>query len=428
MIRHIARFARGSVVAAALPFVFAGAARVAGAQAASPDHRWDAWLGCWEPTGNPSAEVPLLCVTPLPLASAVEVATVSKGAVVSRDTIDAGGAARHVDAQGCSGTQRGEWSADARRVFLHADVTCGGGIHRTSNGILSIAPLGEWLDIETVSVSGNTAVHATHYRDATATRNDIPADLLAAATARRMAVNTGRTALGGALDVASIAEAVKRTDTLAVQAWIVERGARFTNLDAQQLVTLAEAGVPGSITDVMVGFSYPEHFALERQQLGGGSGYGLSALDSMRIAGDYLRDRCAFSSISIWSTLYDPTCDLGYRVRGYGGYYGYLYGSNYGYYGSPYLYSGYYSPFYAGFYSGPIVIVRGQEQPHGQVVKGHGYTCPSCATGSSGSSRAPGASTSTTGSSAGSSSGGSSSGGSSGGGSSGRTAHPRPPA
>jgi hypothetical protein len=111
----------------------------------------------------------------------------------------------------------------------------------------------------------------------------------------------------------------------------------------------------------------------------------------------------------------------GYGAYGYGPYgygyspYGYGYSSGGGYYG------GYYSP--------PIIIVNGSQAPapHGQVVKGRGYTqTPPSSSGSerpASPSYSPPSSTSSSPSPAPSSSGSSSSGSSS----SGRTAQPRNP-
>lgn len=410
-------------------------------QASNQNLRWQAWFGCWRASDvPPDAESgPFVCVKPTTQASAVEVAVVDSGRVTTRDTLDASGVDRPVDKQGCTGTQRGEWSADTYRVFLHANLKCEGGLTRTSNTIIGITPTGDWLNVQSVTAFGNTVVRSVHYTDANSAKG-LPAEFTAPATERAAAVSTARVAASGSLTVPSVHEAVVRTDTAAVQAWIVQRGVRF-NLDADKLVMLADAGVPSSVIDVMIGVSYPERFALNSAKISGPAGSDLTDPSMVGLYGARSRADCLTRVSALYLPLmYDPCFDP-YGYFGYGryGYDDYLYGYGYGYsrlfgYGyNPYL-GGYYS---GGYYSAPVVIVRGSEQEqHGRVVNGRGYTRGSSTSASSGSSRSTGGSASASSGSSGSSSSGSSSSGSSSAGSSsagssssggGRTAHPRPP-
>ena len=345
------------------------------------DARWQPWLGCWQPSEAPaviSARVTTVCVAPTNSASAVQVTILEDTVVTMRDTVDASGVARRVDREGCSGTETGAWSADNRRVFLHTNLKCGTGLARIGNSIVAMTPSGEWLTVQTMTVGAGSGVRAVRYRDAGSLKTlsrELPyAD-------PHLAVVSARANAGAALDVAAVVEAVKRTDTAAVQAWIVARGTKF-NLSAQQLVALADAGVPGSVTDVMIGVSYPERFALESPPRPVGDGHGATVDDGL------------------YNSPYYPP---------------YSYYPRYGYYG----YGAY------GYNAAPVVIVRGSDEPHGKVVKGHGYS-----QGSSGSSASPSSSSKSSGSSgsgSSSGSGGSSSGGSSSSSSGGRTAHTRPP-
>lgn len=419
-----------------------------GAQATQPttqNLRWQAWFGCWRGSDvQPSENGPFVCVRPTAEPSAVEVAVVDSGRVTNRDTLDASGAERPVDKQGCKGTQRGDWSADTYRVFLHAKLECEGGLSRTSNTIVGITPTGEWLNVQSVTAFGTTVVRSVHYTDANDAKG-LPAEFSSAAAERAGAISTARVAASGALTVPSVREAVVRTDTAAVQAWIAQRGVRF-NLDAGKLVQLADAGVPSSVIDVMIGVSYPEHFALNSTQLGAPSASDLGDANMGGLYGDRSRADCLARMTTLFLPLmYDPCMDF-YGRLGYDrfGYDDYLYRYGYGF--SPLFGYGYgygYNPYLGGYYSAPVVIVRGSDEPHGRVVNGRGYTRGS-ATASGGSSRSTGrsssassgsssasssgssssGSSSTGSSSAGASSSGSSSSGSSGGG---RTAHPRPP-
>lgn len=441
MTNRIMQLAGTTTLAAALSF---STAIAAGAQQGDP--RWQAWVGCWQPAVNglAAAGSTTLCVSPLRSGAAIEVATIDSGIVKTRDTIDASGTLRTIDKDGCKGTEQGEWSNDARRVFRHVELTCNGGLKRVANTITSITPAGEWLDVQSVNVNGATAVRASHYfAVGAAATPSLPTEFKNVGADMGLAVASARTSAAAALNIESLVEAVHSTDTLAVQSWIIERGAAFTNLDNKMLVRLADAGVPAAVTDVMIGASYPDHFALKAAPTTGYDGF--SAVDSARIAN---RARCEYGIAAMWSALYEPDCGSlysQYRSR-YGSRYGYndfLYGYgspysllNYGYpyYGSSLAYGG----IYGGYYGAPTVIVKGNEPaPHGRVVNGRGYSCASCSTTSSGTSSAgssgggvdrsggysAGSSASTAPASSSTSSGSSTS--SSGDG--GRTAHPRPP-
>jgi hypothetical protein len=406
------------------------------AQTPAFDARWQAWLGCWQPSDAAAivgAKPSGVCVSPINASSAVEVTTVQDGAVTARDTIDASGVERHVDKQGCVGTQTGQWSADARRVFVHSAMSCAGGLSRTGNAIIAMTPYGDWVNVQTLTVGKTTGVRAMHYRDANSLKI-APPEVANAIGNRQLAINAARTEAGAPIDVPAVLEAVHRTDTTAVESWIIERGTKF-NLDAKQLVALADAGIPSSVTDVMIGVSYPDHFALKPSTPapGIGGGYATSAdagyadrTNCAALTSGYARSACLRCRDS-WNydSLYglDSTdCGLGYR-------YGSLY-SPFGYpigYGAGYGYGYPYYPYY-GYSTAPVVVVKGDDQPHGRVVNGHGYTQhPSSGAGTSGSTSS-GSSGSYSGSGSGAStSSAPSSGSSGGGGGEVRTAHPRPP-
>jgi uncharacterized membrane protein YgcG len=435
--REAARFAAAAMVVALVSLVNAG---VAQAQAGA-DARWDAFIGCWSLTepGLPGIDksAPVVCVTPTATTSAVQVATIRNDSIVGRDTIDASGTHRALNKQGCAGWENAEWSEDSRRVYLHSDVTCAGGLKRTGTGVFAIAPNGQWLDVQSMLAGGNEGVRVNHYRELPAAST--PKGIANPVAGRELAVSTQRTAAGGTLTVANIADAVQHTDTAVSQAWLVERGMQY-NLDAKKLVQLADAGVPGSVTDVMVGLSYPEHFAL---QAGPGQvlGSALSSRDSARIVSEYVNDRCFNGVDPMWDVpgSFDPCYGTNWGLRSYGYGYGFGYGSGYYPYGlydsgfyNPY---GFYNGFGGGYYAVPVVVVKGDQaaRTHGRVVNGRGYS-----QGSNGSGAVPtdsyvprsnGSSGSGSGSSGSSSSGSSGSSRSSGssGSSSGRTAVPRPP-
>jgi hypothetical protein len=429
---------RGGLAAIALAGAALLSATSVSAQGTALDVRWQGWLGCWQPvTANAAdnysawmdqrardAGAPSLCIVPSSSANSVDFVTVARdGKVTARESVspDTHGVARERD--GCSGTETAEWSTDARRLYVGSRYSCPNGLTRTTSGMLAMSGNGQLVDVEEVATGGAKSVRVARYQSV-APPAGFALDSAVVPNASSLPVSTARAALSGALTGADIADAVHSVDTLVVEAWLVERGDRF-KVDAHRLAALADAGVPGRITDLMIALAYPKVFALDQ---------------SLRVATTLPRGS------TIYATL-PPPDPFGYRYGGYGGYpagygplgyspylysplgfgyTGYGYGSGYGGYG--YGYGGY-------VYQPPVVIIRnpngGSGHTHGRVVNGEGYTRggSSGSTGTTGVPRsASGGSSSSSGStSAGSTSSGSTS-SSSGSSSSGETrqAKPRP--
>lgn len=377
--------------------------------------RWQAWLGCWTAVAPdallPSAG-PLVCITPTSSADVVNVATLQDGKLLSTRTIDATGVTQAMEAKDCTGTQRAEWSADARRVYLKAVATCGA-TTRTTSGILAMSPTGEWLDIQGLAAGEGENVHVARYHDAGLPSN-LPADIHSALEGRGMAVQGARVATGADIGTKAVIEASKKASPAVVEAWLLERGQHFT-LDANALMQLADAGVPSRVTDAMVAVSNPQKFAVAH----------LDPTTQYNRPEDEVTGRRI--PVFLAPPPYDPFL-WGYSTYGYGYGYGYPYGyNNYGnYYGYPY------------FGGAPVIVVPGSGNNvpgHGRMVNGSGYQ-PGVGAGSTGRTAHPRnnptpADTRTYGSPPPSTSTGSSSSGSSSSGSSSqpapeRTAKPRP--
>jgi hypothetical protein len=411
------------VKSAAAAIALALTATMATAQTSAS--RWQAWVGCWQvaESGAPQR----LCVTPSSTPSAVSILTIDSGRVVSRHEVDASGTRKVVERDGCAGWEQANWSKDGLRIFLESEVSCGTGLKRSSTGIMSMTSGGEWVDAQTLKVAESEMVRTTRYTPVKDTAG-LPSEVVGVvAASRRLDARTAAMAAGGRISAEDIVEAASTVDTTVVQAWLMERRQEF-NVDGKTLVALADAGVPGSVTDVLVALANPDLFRLYREEMSAPS---LSRADSARIASDYLRDRdfdCAAYGYSPFGWGPSRSC---YR---YGMFYdSYRYRGAYGY-----GYDAYY-PSYYGYYTRPVVIVRGNDTEHGVAVNGRGYTRPSSSSSSSGSSsrdegsRSSGSSASSGSTSSGSASSGSSSssgssGSSSSSGSSGRTAKSRPPA
>ncbi|HEX2780830.1 MAG TPA: hypothetical protein VHM30_15120 [Gemmatimonadaceae bacterium] len=394
--------------------------RLAATQSAPAVNGWRALLGCWRPlspTGDPATrwsvvpagDAPTLCILPGASEVAAELVTVSGDSIIARDSVTVG-TTRSRERDGCSGTETATWSADGARIYLRSQYTCSGGLTQTSNGILAVAADEHLLDIQQTVRGEAKAVHVIRYVQAPVPAA-LPRAIAAAVNANDLPATMARGAASAPLTVAAVAEASHALAPDVVEALLIERGDQWTT-DAKTLVALADAGVPGRVTDLLVALSYPRKFAL-RPTTGAPV-----RLDSTRLR---TADRVLLPPPG-YSSLYGL---YGYSPYGYGRY-GY---SPFAY--APYGYAGYGGYGGYGYYQPPIVVVRNEPpRSHGRVVNGRGYTrdgsagqsggSPSPSTGSSASS---GGSSGSSGGSSGSS--GSSSSGSSGGGET-RTAKPRP--
>ncbi|HEY2025596.1 MAG TPA: hypothetical protein VGG78_01220 [Gemmatimonadaceae bacterium] len=327
------------------------AAVTSGAQSSASSSKWQAWIGCW--TAAPANELllpvssgPIVCVTPSS-DDAVNVATIANGKVMSSQRIDASGTEQPVDAKGCSGTQRGQWSADGRRVFLRAVATCDG-LRRTTSSLLGFTPNGEWLDVQEIAADSGSAVRVARYRDV-GVPSTVPSEISSALGGRSMSTQGARIAAGAPIGTTAVIEASRVSTPAVVEAFVLERGERFS-LDKYDLVALADAGVPGRVTDAMIAVSNPQAFAVAHND-------GRAARDNA------LDDDVVGRRIPVYM---EPS--YGYYPYGYGyGYYNNFYGYN-NYYGYGYGYPGYY-------YGSPIIVVNGSNPTQrGRLVKGHGYT------------------------------------------------------
>ena len=366
------------------------AANSASAQGAGP--RWQAWLGCWssaapgESYGSAQFAPPVVCIVPTSSGDVVEVATIAEGKVIKRDSIDASGRDRALQAKGCEGTQVARWSADERRVYLKSASSCEG-MRTTGSSILAMTQSGEWIDVRGVSAGEGENVRVARYHDI-GLPSSIPVEIAGALRGRAMASQAARIAAGANIGTSAVKEATSSASTGVVEAWIMERAQRFA-LGANDLVALADAGVPARVTDAMVAVSYPNEFQVARAE--------------DRPARD-AEDARYGRTIPVYLDPYYSPWGWGYSRYG---------NSGYGYNGYGYGYGGYgYGGYGSGYYGGaPIIIVTGTQAAgsNGQMVKGRGYTQGT--SGGSTSDRDYGRSNS--GTSSGSSSSGSSSSGSS---------------
>jgi hypothetical protein len=390
------------------------------------DSRWNRWTGCWELVVENSREGapgpstaareprsqsrdagrPQVCVEAASGGGATFSTKVGAQTPIAQ-TIVADGTERPITDEGCTGTQRAEWSSDGLRLYSRAELTCKGdqGARRVS-GLALIGPDGTWTDVQSVDVGGRESFRVRRYR-----RADRDASRVPSVTAT-------------ALTLEDVKEASAKVSPRALEAALVETRASY-DLSSKSLLDLNAAGVPASVVDLIVALSYPDRFVVERT----------ASVD--RAIAPIIDDPFMLGwsfGYPVWSDVY--------------GFYSPFYGAFSPYYYSPFGYP-YQRGFGSGYYGGGYIIDNGgiggggvvPDRPsgRGRAVDGQGYTRvrpresePAVASrsgnGSSGGNSSGGTSSSSSGSSGGGSvsSQGFSNGGSSGGSDSGgRTAQPR---
>ena len=216
---------RGSL---ALAFIVVVAAATP-SPAQTPDLRWTDWMGCWElvadgnvarlppaedaaggvtgpvrPGGSRSARV---CVSPS--QGGAELRTFVGGEPVLSQTIIADGIDHPVSDGGCTGTQRARWSEDGRRLFTRAQVACENQPSRTVTGLALMAPNGEWVDVQAVTIGGTDSVRVRRYRPP---------------------VERAQKGVPGAavrLQIEHVKEATKYVSSRAIEAALMETSSRF---------------------------------------------------------------------------------------------------------------------------------------------------------------------------------------------------------
>jgi hypothetical protein len=371
------------------------------------DARWSPFIGCWVPTG---AEQPgLLCFRPA--GAGVEMYNVLEGQVTAVEPLLADGVARPVSAEGCTGTERVEFSEDGARAFTHSEFQCAGEV-RSGSGVMAFLNASQWIDVRSLSVAGDPVAWAQSYEAAAPGALAAQGVVEDPAAANSNLVRAARIRAARDIEIADVEEAAHRVEARAVEVWVAARETEF-ELTGSEIVRLADAGLPESVIDVMVAVSYPDRFRVSPEG-------DLSEAESVAMA-----------------DAYGP----GYRRMGYGSYLfnpfrdptGFRYSPLYSRFGA-YGYDGFGGPYggYWGYVPATVIVQPSPQtptpQPRSRMVPGQGYTRDTSSSGSSGGSGSQPSSSSGSGGGGGGSSSGSGGSSSSSGGSSssGRTAQPRP--
>ncbi len=320
------------------------------AAAQQTDGRWLPFLGCWEPVSEEAARAAddaLLCLQPVTGEVGVEMISIENGEIVARETRQADGLQRDSEREGCTGWERGEFSARPGVVYLDSEHACEGGVLRGATGVVAMVSPREWIDVKVVTAGGESMTWVARYRLASQRQAD-EAGFGEIAADRRMAVLSARVAAAKPPSVDDVIEASENIAPEAVGAWVAERDVPL-DLNADELIRMADAGLSEEVIDMVIAVSYPEQFAVDR----GEERYERRYDRAYRLGG--------YGSPWGWGRwgYYDPFySSLFYSPYGYGRY---GYGS-YGYYG------------YRGYI--PVVIGGGRDRDRstGRVIRGRGYT------------------------------------------------------
>ena len=284
------------------------------------DNRWLPFIGCWEPVAEGS-EAGLLCFRPS--EGGVEMTSVVAGDVVATEQLLADGQQRPIVAEGCDGWESVSFSEDGRRAFTRSELVCGTD-SRSGTGVMALVAPNRWLDVRALDVQGEKVAWVQEYALVGPNRLveegiDDPEEGLA------MSVRPARMAAATEIGLDDVTEAAGRIDSEAVVAWIVAHQDRF-DFDGDELLRLADSGVPESVIDVVVAVSYPKRFVVAPERAIAEAdpefmgrripimvGYGYSPFGY---------------SYSPFGYGYSP---YGYSSFGFGYGYGYGYGGGYGY-------------------------------------------------------------------------------------------------
>jgi hypothetical protein len=395
------------------------AAGTSSAQQPGPaaDPRWQPWIGCWQlldenvqdesdvsaeevataaRSARPSRASSGTRVCVAPAARGVTMTTMIGAQRALEETVVADATPHAIADADCKGSKRSEWSKTGHRLYTTAEISCADQTPRKVSSLTMMSGGPTWVDVQMIDIEGRKSIRVRKFQ---------PVADPAQTRARSAIPFVGETAW----TLEDIKEASAKLAPETVQAALVELRSGF-NLSSKQLVSLADAGVPDSVIDLMIALSYPRKFVVSHPVSSTPPPYGYT-YGGLGGAWPWIADA------AFWPSYYSP---FAYR---YWGYYDPFYVPY-----SGYVYVGNVNP--GGGTTGPVA------SGEGRVVDGRGYTRVSTrepqptfrndfGSGGSNGTMSSGGSGSSGGNSGVSSSGGYSSGG--GGGDSGRTAVPRPP-
>jgi hypothetical protein len=223
-----------------------------------------AWLGCWSAeagAGLTSATPSIVCITPTARADVADVLTVQDGRIVARETLDATGRSRPIDAARCTGVRSASWSRDGRRLFVRSTGSCAG-VTTSTSGLLAMSVDGDWVDVEGISAGGSAIVRVARYREV-APPASLPIATRSTLRAQALATRSVRVAAGAPVRAEDALEAARAVDSAVVEAWILERAQRF-EISETEIAALVNAGLPARVADALGAVADPQAYTLAR--------------------------------------------------------------------------------------------------------------------------------------------------------------------
>ena len=261
--RLVSSLARRAVLCAAV--VIAGTSVAGAQQAAIYGAGLQAWLGCWSgdpgSIGRTDGAPSLVCVTPTADVNVANVLTVQEGKIVARETLDASGRSRPIDAARCTGVRSAKWSRDGRRLFVRSTGRCAG-VPSSTSGLLAITADGDWLDVEGISAGGATSVRVARYREV-ALPSTLPPDVASALRSQALATRSVRLAASAPVRAEDVLEASRAVDSAVLESWILERAQRF-DIAEHEIAALVTSGVPTRAADALGAIADPQSNTLAR--------------------------------------------------------------------------------------------------------------------------------------------------------------------
>jgi len=228
-----------------------------------PDARWLPWLGCWQVGQLAEPDYPLVCVRPTSDPFGVEVATVAGGEIARSRALIADGQPHDLTLEDCAGSEVTTFSADGERVYLRSALTCEGGRRRTASAVMAMASPTVWLDAQSLGLDDERVSRVLYYHPAPEV--SWPNEFLFS-TERADAVANARILAAGRLSLLDVREAAAHADPDALATFLLELNQRF-DLTAPGLAALEDAAVPDAVIDALVAVSFPERFAVSREEI-----------------------------------------------------------------------------------------------------------------------------------------------------------------
>jgi hypothetical protein len=267
---HVSRIVSLARIAVIGIVVVGGASPVGAQQAAIYGAGLQAWLGCWSPDPGSAARIdgppPLVCIAPTTDVNVADVLTLQDGKIVARETIDASGRSRPIDAARCTGVRSATWSRDGRRLFVRSSGRCAG-VPSTTSGLLSITSDGDWLDVEGISAGGAASVRVARYREV-ALPASLPASMASALRSQALATRSVRVAAGVPVRAEDVLEAARAVDSAVLESWILERAQRFA-IAEHEITGLVSAGMSVRAANALGAVADPQGYTLARADEGG---------------------------------------------------------------------------------------------------------------------------------------------------------------